>query len=61
MMRGGHRPKIAQALFIDESTVRRHVEEYEESQKFKPENGGSTSKLDHQQAYELVAHIEAYA
>jgi transposase len=51
--------KIAEALMIDESTVRRHMEEYEEKHKLKPENGGSTSKLDENQTADLVAYLEA--
>jgi len=51
-------PKIAKALLIDESTVRRHVEEYEENHKLKPENGGSQSKLDATQTDKLIAHLE---
>jgi transposase len=51
-------PKIAKALLVDESTVRRHVEEYEESQKLKPEAGGSQSKLDANKTDELVSHLE---
>ena len=38
--------QIAQALRIHVETIRTHLHEYEESQKLKPENGGSVSKLD---------------
>jgi transposase len=51
-------PKIAKVLMIDESTVRRHLEEYEENHKLKPENGGSQSKLSASQTDELIAHLE---
>jgi transposase len=51
-------PKIAKVLMIDESTVRRHLDEYEETHKLKPENGGSKSKLDEAQRDELVEHLE---
>jgi DNA-binding NarL/FixJ family response regulator len=38
--------KIAEALMIDEDTVNRHLHEYQENGKLKPENGGSKGKLD---------------
>ena len=56
--KGWSAQKIAEALMIDESTVRRHIEEYQEKQKLCPENGGSTSKLDPLQTEGLVKHLE---
>jgi transposase len=53
-------PKIAQALLIDESTVRRHIEEFEKEHKLTPENGGSKSKLGGDQTAELIAHLESH-
>ena len=50
--------KIAEALMIDEETARRHVQEYEEKKKLKPENGGSQSKLDTIQTEALRSHLE---
>lgn len=51
-------PKIAKVLMIDEGTVRRHIEEYEETHKLKPENGGSQSKLDSVQTDQLIEHLQ---
>lgn len=50
--------QISQALRIHLETVRTHLQEYDASQKVKPENGGSVSKLDAAQTAELVAHLE---
>jgi transposase len=49
--------EIADALLIDDETVRRHVEDYLDAEKLAPENGGSASKLDETVAEELVAHL----
>jgi transposase len=51
--------RIAAALFIDEQTVRQHVSDYVQTQKLKPENGGSTTKLNVEQTTELIAHIDS--
>jgi transposase len=50
--------RIAVALFIDEQTVRQHLRDYQESKKLKPENGGSSSKLNREQAAELTQHLD---
>lgn len=50
--------QIGQALRIHLETVRTHLQEYTQSQKLKPENGGSSSKLSTEQASELIAHLE---
>ncbi|WP_407072593.1 winged helix-turn-helix domain-containing protein [Photobacterium damselae] len=42
---GWSQTMIAQALRIHESTVARHLNDYVLSEKLKPENGGSQSKL----------------
>lgn len=49
--------EIADALLIHESTVRQHIKDYLESNKLKPENGGSQSYLSAQQTQELVQHL----
>jgi len=36
---------IAEALLLSEDAIREHINEYKESKKLKPENGGSTEKL----------------
>jgi transposase len=52
--------QIAQVLRLDESTVRRYVEEYIENKKIKPDSGGSSSKLNEQQTIELVEHLKKH-
>lgn len=51
--------EIAEALMLEEGTVSRHVEEYLEQKKLKPENGGSTSKLNEEQSCDLIKHLES--
>ena len=48
---------IAQALRIHESTVARHLSDYVLSEKLKPENGGSQSKLSATQTMQLIEHL----
>ena len=49
--------RIAQALRIHESTVARHLSDYVLSEKLKPENGGSQSKLSATQTIDLIDHL----
>lgn len=49
---------IAQALRIRPETVADHLREYEESQKLKPENGGSVGYLDALETQDLLVHLE---
>lgn len=49
---------IAQALFIDDATVRRHLTDYLESNKLENYSGGSQSKLTDKQTKELIEHLE---
>ncbi|EPM7912098.1 IS630 family transposase, partial [Vibrio alginolyticus] len=49
--------EIADALLIHESTVRQHIKDYLQSNKLKPENGGSQSKLSANQAMYLIEHL----
>ena len=56
--KGWSRPKIAEALMIDEVTVRRHIQDYTEHKKIKPKNGGSQSKLNSVQTQALISHLE---
>ena len=55
---GWSQVQIAQALRIKPTTVHDHLEEYINSKKLKPENGGSESHLTPIQTAELVAHLE---
>ncbi len=48
---------IAQALRIHESTVAHHLSDYVLSEKQKPENGGSQSKLSDTQTTHLIEHL----
>lgn len=50
--------KIAEALMLDPETISQHIEDYQEKNKLKPENGGSTSKLTAEQSKELIEHLE---
>jgi transposase len=52
--------EIAEALFLSEDAIRDHVTEYKNSQKLKPENGGSTQKLSIERSNELVAHLRSH-
>ena len=49
---------ISQALRLHVDTVGQHLQEWQEEQKLKPNNGGSQSKLNKQQSQQLVQHIE---
>src|SRR6202020_3049310 len=48
---------IAEALLLSDDAIREHINEYRESKKLKPENGGSIPKLSIEQSNELVAHL----
>ncbi len=49
--------EIARSLLLDTESVRRHVNEYLSSEKLKPENGGSISKLTAEQSNLLRSHL----
>lgn len=49
---------ISQALRIHESTITRHIQDYQAG-KLKNESGGSSSQLSQAQTEELIAHLEA--
>lgn len=50
---------IGQALRIHVDTVGHHLQDWQQEQKLKPENGGSQSKLNAQQTRQLEQHIQA--
>lgn len=54
---GWNAKEIADALLIHESTVVRHINDYLHSEKLKPENGGSQSRLSATQTMELIEHL----
>ena len=51
---------IAEALLLSDEAVRQHIKEYQADQKLKPENGGSCSKLNAQQAELLLKHLREH-
>lgn len=55
---GWTQKQIAQALRIHHLTVWEHLNEYLREKKLKPNNGGSSSKLDKKQTQELIDHLE---
>ncbi len=55
--KGWTAPDIAEALLIEESSVRRHVKAYQSEQKLTNANGGSTERLSESQSEELIAHL----
>lgn len=50
---------IAKALFIDDATVRRHLNLYNEEQRIKPNNKGSEPLLTKSESELLSVHLEA--
>jgi transposase len=50
---------IGQALRIHVDTVGQHLQDWQQEQKLKSENGGSQSKLNVQQTQQLEQHIQA--
>lgn len=52
--------QIAKVLLISDQAVREHVQEYETSNKLKPESGGSEEKLSEEQSKRLMTHLEEY-
>ena len=51
-------PQISQALRLHQSTIIRHIQDYQAG-KLKNESGGSLEQLNNTQAQELIAHLEA--
>lgn len=49
--------QIAQALRKHETTISRHLLDFQNSQKLAPENGGSQSHLNETQSNELIQHL----
>jgi len=53
-------PAIAEALLLSDDAIRKHISEYQESKKLKPENGGSVSKLSLDQSQKLINHLRTH-
>lgn len=51
--------EISKILLLDDETIRRHITDYFQRNKLKPENGGSDSHLNEPQTVELIAHLES--
>ncbi|SET62205.1 Transposase [Thorsellia anophelis DSM 18579] len=49
--------EISTALLISEASVLRHIQDYLNEKKLKPENGGSESKLTPEQTRALIHHL----
>ena len=52
--------EIAHVLLLSDEAVRLHIQDYQESQKLRPENGGSCSKLDDEQTEALFRHLQKH-
>ncbi|HJZ23761.1 MAG TPA: IS630 family transposase [Candidatus Babeliales bacterium] len=50
--------QIAEVLLLSDEAVSQHIQDYFSSHKLKPENGGSFSKLNEEQAKLLVEHLQ---
>ena len=48
---------IAKSQLIDETTVRRHLHDWLNDEKLKPESGGSDSHLSEAQTVELITYL----
>ncbi len=51
-------PEIAKILFLSDEAIRKHLIDYNNSAKLKPENGGNYSKLTDEQEKKLAEHLE---
>ena len=51
---------IAEALLLSDDAVREHIAEYKNSQKLKPESGGSIEKMSMEQAELLEQHLRIH-
>jgi transposase len=52
--------KISEALFLDEETISKHIEEYLSEKKLSIETGGSVGKLSKPQKSELLSYLEKH-
>ncbi len=50
--------EIANILLLDDETIRRHVKDYETSQKLTPANGGSENRLNDDETALLISHLQ---
>jgi transposase len=52
--------QIAHALLLSDEAVRQHILDFHKENKLKPENGGSSCKLNLQQTNALQLHLQTY-
>jgi len=52
--------QIAHALLLTDEAVRQHILDFRAERKLKPENGGSTSKLNSEQTEALLIHLQEH-
>ena len=52
--------RIAEALLLTDVAIREHIDEYKDSKKLKPENGGSAEKLSTEQSQQLEVHLREH-
>ena len=52
--------EIAEALLLSDEAIKQHIQDYQSTQKLKPENGGSVSKLNAQQEEQLISHLQIH-
>ena len=50
--------QISEVLLLSEAVLRKHIQDYLESQKLKPENGGSKERLSEGQSKQLIHLLE---
>lgn len=50
--------EIAHILLLTDEAIRQHIQDYLSLHKLKPESGGSESKLNDEQARDLLEHLE---
>lgn len=52
--------EIAHVLLLSDEAVRQHINDFQKSQKLRPENGGSCGKLNNEQTKMLQQHLEKH-
>ena len=52
--------QISEALLLSEEVLRKHLKDYKDTRKLKPENGGSKEKLSFEQTKELTLHLQTH-
>jgi len=50
--------EISRILLLDDETIRRHVQDYFNKNKLKPENGGTQSALSDRESEKLITHLQ---